>query len=164
MTTDVGIKFEPVMVICADCGPAGTLVGVMDKIVGTGADVAVTVREMVVEVPPPGAGVNTCTLIVSGKAMSFGLTCVVSSDGERKIVCRGVPLNKIVELGANPEPFTWSVNVTEFSGIVEGERELTAGTGRLMTPPHEVSKISPASKATVEIVFRRLNFSILSCP
>ena len=163
MATDVGIKLEPVMVTCADCGPAGTLVGVMDKIVGTGADVAVTVKGMLAEVPPPGAGVNTCTLIVCGKAMSLGLTCVVSPV-VRKIVCRGVPLNKIVELGANPEPFTCSVNVTEFSGMLEGERELTTGTGRLMTPPQEESKISPASKATVETVFRRVNFSILSCP
>lgn len=58
VTSEVGTKPEPFMVIVVDC-PAGTLVGVIDEIKGMGAAVAVTVKSTVLDVPPPGAGVNT---------------------------------------------------------------------------------------------------------
>jgi hypothetical protein len=71
-------------------------------------------------------------------------------------------LNVIVELGANPEPITDNVNVTEFSGTLAGDRELTTGTGRLITPPQDASKISAAAKIPAEILFLRVNSSFLS--
>lgn len=80
------------------------------------------------------------------------------------MVWRGAPLNKIVELGANPEPFTISVNVTEFSGTVAGDKELTAGLGRLITPPQDASKMSAAIKIPLEIFARRVNSCVLSRP
>ena len=162
VTSDVGTKFAPWIVMFAG-SPAGILVGVMDKMEGTGAGVAATVRSTVCEVPPPGAGVTTCTLIVPGVVTSPGFTIVVSSEGERKIVCRGAPLKVIVELGANPEPNTSNVKVTEFSGTLEGDSELTAGTGRLITPPQEESKTSATASIPAEIFVRRLNSSVLLC-
>src|SRR5579864_6792177 len=141
---------------------AGIVVGVIDKIEGIGEAVAVTVRSTTCEVPPPGAGVVTPTLIVPGVETSPGFTIVVSVDGPRKIVCRGEPLKVIVELGANPEPVTDNVNVTEFSGTLEGDRELTTGTGRLITPPQDASKISVDTRIPAEILSRRVNSSVLS--
>ncbi|HKV27125.1 MAG TPA: hypothetical protein VJN90_02470 [Candidatus Acidoferrales bacterium] len=166
VTTDVETKFDPLTVIVPNCPPAGILVGVIEEMAGTGDDVGVTVRAIVCEVPPPGAGVNTCTVMVPGTEMSPGLTCVVSSDGERKIVggvplaaSRGIPLNEIVELGANPEPITISVNVTEFAGTLAGDSEATLGTGKLITPPQDASKIKAAIKSPVWILTRRFNYA-----
>jgi hypothetical protein len=157
----VGTKLDPLIVIVA-APDTGIVVGVIDKIEGIGEAVAVTVRSTACAVPPPGAGVVTPTLMVPGVDTSLGFTIVVSVEGRRKIVCRGKPLNVIVELGANPEPVTVNVNVTEFSGTLEGDRELTTGTGRLITPPQDASKISPATKIPAESLFLRVNSSVLS--
>jgi len=159
----VGTKLDPLIVIVA-APDTGIVVGVIDKIEGTGEAVAVTVRSTVCDVPPPGAGVITPTLMVPGVDTSPGFTIVVSVEGRRKIVCRGEPLNVIVELGANPEPVTVNVNVTEFSGTLEGDRELTTGTGRLITPPQDASKISPAARIPAESLFLRVNSCVLSRP
>lgn len=86
VATDVGTKFDPLIVIVAAAADAGIVVGVIDKIEGIGEAVAVTVRSTVCEVPPPGAGVMTPTLMVPGVDTSPGFTIVVSMEGLRKIV------------------------------------------------------------------------------
>ena len=82
----MGTKFDPLIVIVPNAPAAGILVGVIDRIEGTGDAVAVTVRSTTCEVPPPGAGVITPTLMVPGADTSPGFTIVVSVDGRRKIV------------------------------------------------------------------------------
>lgn len=112
VATELETKFWPFTMTEAAEDPASTLVGVSDVICGTGAVLGVTVSVSKAEVPPPGAGVNTATEIVPGKGISLGLTVVLSSlcPNWSKIVGRGDPLNSIRELGANPVPFTTSVN------------------------------------------------------
>lgn len=82
----MGTKFDPLIVIVVTPPDAGILVGVIDKIEGTGEAVAVTFRSTVCEVPPPGAGVVTPTRMVPGVDTSPGFTIVVSWEGVRKIV------------------------------------------------------------------------------
>src|SRR3989338_8611133 len=66
-TTEPVTKFEPFTVSVKAAPPALALVGESELTAGTGL-LMVKVREL--EVPPPGAGLNTVTKAVSAVAMS----------------------------------------------------------------------------------------------
>jgi hypothetical protein len=66
-TVDVETKFAPVTVSVKPDVPATRAFGVSDAIVGTGLSI-VKVRGL--DVPPPGAGVETVTEAVPAVAMS----------------------------------------------------------------------------------------------
>jgi hypothetical protein len=70
---DVETKFEPVTVRVKPDVPATTAFGVTDAIAGTGLSI-VKVRGL--DVPPPGAGVETVTDAVPAVAM---LTVVIAA-------------------------------------------------------------------------------------
>lgn len=60
----------------------------------------------------------------------------------------GMPLNSISELGANPVPFTFNVNMVESATALAGLTEEIAGTGRLMYSSQDaksmIARINPA--------------------
>lgn len=103
------------------------------------------------DVPPPGAGVNMVIATVPEMDMSLGLTIIVSSFSLKKIVARGLPLNSICELGANPVPITASVNVVAPAATLAGFSVLITGRGKLITPPQEVSSPMPSNTPVVRI-------------
>ena len=59
-TTEAGTKLAPVTVSVKAGPPSWTLLGASDESEGTGLT-ALTVKGRALEVPPPGAGVNTVT-------------------------------------------------------------------------------------------------------
>jgi hypothetical protein len=68
-------KFVPLMVRVKAAPPAVALVGENDVIVGTGL---LTVKLLVIEVPPPGAGLVTVTPKVPAVAMSAAVIAAVT--------------------------------------------------------------------------------------
>lgn len=68
-------KLEPLMVRVKAAPPAVALVGENDVIVGTGL---LTVKLLVIEVPPPGAGLVTVTPKVPAVAMSAAVIAAVT--------------------------------------------------------------------------------------
>ncbi|MGB6876639.1 MAG: hypothetical protein WBD87_11450 [Candidatus Acidiferrales bacterium] len=101
-------------------------------------------------------------LIVPEATTSAGFTRTVNSVSERKIVARGSPLNKTVELGANPEPFTASVNVVDSAATLAGVSVEISGTGKLITPPQEAKSSIPTINAAAESFERKLKPVFLS--
>lgn len=71
-------KFEPMIVMSAVDAPAATVLGIIDVICGTGSAFGLITSVTVLEVPPPGAGEKTVTLMFWEIGMSLGLTTVVS--------------------------------------------------------------------------------------
>src|SRR2546426_278550 len=69
-TTDPLTKFVPFTVRVKAAAPAVALPGVSEAIVGTGLGARLMVKVSALELPPPGAGVNTRTEAVPAVAMS----------------------------------------------------------------------------------------------
>ena len=76
-------------------------------IVGTGGSLIVKVRAL--DVPPPGAGVNTVTGTVPASVMSAAVIAVVSRVAETNVVVRFAPFHWITEPAMKPVPLTVSV-------------------------------------------------------
>jgi hypothetical protein len=93
--------------------PAKTPVGEIEVTTGTGLFTGLMVSVSELEVPPPGAGVTTRTVIVPGNRMSLGKTIVVKRPPLKKIVARGFPFNSTTDWGAKPLPFTERVKPGE---------------------------------------------------
>lgn len=71
-------KFDPMIVMSAVEAPAATVFGIIDVIWGMGRAFGLMTNVTVLEVPPPGAGEKTVTLMFSEMGISLGLTTVVS--------------------------------------------------------------------------------------
>lgn len=63
----------------------------------------------------------------------------------------------MTELGANPEPFTVSVNVADCDATLAGLSVEIPGTGKLITPPQELKSKIPITTAPVPSFERKLN-------
>jgi hypothetical protein len=68
--TLVGTKLDPLTVMVKAAPPVSTGVGVRDESVGTGL---LTMKVTADDVPPPGAGVETVTLLEAPAATSAAL-------------------------------------------------------------------------------------------
>lgn len=75
----------------------------------------------------------------------------------------GTPLNSIVELGANPVPFTVNVKVVESATTLAGLTEVIPGTGKLIYSSQEAKSRIPAINAAVVSFVLSLN-RFLSLP
>jgi hypothetical protein len=106
--------------------PAGSEVVV---IVGATAAFTVNVREF--DAPPPGVPLNTLTDAVPADAMSAAGIDAVSCVAETNVVVRLAPFQRTTEPATKFEPFTVSVNAAPPAVVVDGERDVTAGTGLL---------------------------------
>ena len=89
--------------------------------------VIVNVAEL--EVPPPGAGLNTVTLAVPPEAISALLICAVSCPLLTKVVVRGLPFQLTTELATKPVPFTVSTKLAPPTAVDEGLSVVIVGTG-----------------------------------
>jgi hypothetical protein len=101
------MKLLPFTVIVNAAPPAVRDVGLMLEVTGTGGSLIVKVRAL--EVPPPGAGLNTVTEAVPATAMSEAEIAAVRRDEETKVVMRLVPFHWTTEFELKPLPFTVSV-------------------------------------------------------
>ncbi len=68
------------------------------------------VKATALDVPPPGAGVNTVIWAVPAAAMSEAGIAALSRVAETYVVVRVAPVHWITESETKPVPFTVSVN------------------------------------------------------
>ena len=85
-----------------------------------------------VDVPPPGARLNTVTLAVPAAAMSEGGMAAVRTVPETQVVTRSAPFHLTTELVFKPVPFTVNVKPASPAVLLSGFRPLVVGT-RLFT-------------------------------
>src|SRR5256885_12927906 len=125
-TTDPLTKFVPFTVRVKAAAPTVALPGVSEAIVGTGLGARLMVKVSALELPPPGAGVNTRTEAVPAVAMSAAVIVARSWGALTKGVVRALlfhcttdPLTKFV-------PVTVSGNAAPPAFGVGGGSEGTA--------------------------------------
>jgi hypothetical protein len=83
------------------------------------------------ETPPPGAGVLTVTVAVSGDATSATVMAACNCVLLKTVVVRLLPFHKTVEVLAKFDPFTVSRNAAAPLAALEGDNELNTATGAL---------------------------------
>lgn len=95
-----------------------------------------TVKVIALELPPPGARVNTVTLTFLGLGPGFaemispaGIVAV-SCVALTKIVALSLPSHRTTEHGAKELPFTVNVNVGEPAVTAVCDKEVMLGRGR----------------------------------
>jgi hypothetical protein len=123
---EVDTKFEPVTVNVNAGLPAATLGGDKEERAGVGLFV---VKVWALEVPPPGDGLTTVTLIVPPVAMSVAAIAAVSCVLLTKVVVRLDPFHCTVELETKFVPLTVSVNAAPPALAIAGLRLDIDGTG-----------------------------------
>src|SRR5579864_5125343 len=83
-------KFDPFTARVNVGPPATTIAGPKDEIAGGGSN---TLKAMLVESPPPGAGFRTAIAKLPATSTSVEKIAAVSCVGLTNAVCRGVPPN-----------------------------------------------------------------------
>ncbi len=84
------------------------------------------------EVPPPGAGLNTVTWAVPAVAMSAAVIAAVNWVEETKVVVRFDPFHRTTEPATKLLPLTVSVKAGPPAVAEEGLRLVVVGTGLLI--------------------------------
>ena len=138
------------------CLPAATVpdVGEIDTI-GTASIVKFTG----LDVPPPGAGVETVTAAVLGVATSAAVIAACKVVVATRVVARGLPFHCTVEDVTKLAPVTVSVNAASPAKAEVGVTEATVGAGfglgvnALPLPPQPL-RISAASVHTTNAITR----------
>lgn len=97
----------------------------------TAEPVELIVNVSVLELPPPGAGVNTVTRAVPSEAISAALICAVNCVELVNVVGRGDACHCTCDPETNPEPVTVIVNAGPPTLATEGDICVMAGTGLL---------------------------------
>jgi len=124
------MKPLPLTVSVNAAPPAVRDVGLTLEITGTGGSLIVKVWAL--EVPPPGAVLNTATVAIPAVAMSAAVIAAVSRVEETYVVVRLVPFHWTTELELKPLPMTVSVNAALPVYAVFGLRPVVVGTGLLV--------------------------------
>ena len=115
--------------------------GLMLERVGNGR--LVTVKFWPLEVPPPGAGLFTVTVVETAFAMSAALMAAVSWVGLMKVVVRAEPFQRTVDTPSmKPVPFTVSVKPGPCASIVVGVIPVLVGAG-LVTDKLRALEVPP---------------------
>src|SRR4030095_3434681 len=105
-------------------------------IVVSGGEVsALIVKVRALEVPPPGAGLNTVTGAVPAAAMSVAGMAAVTCVAFTKVVVRAAPFHLTSEPETKLLPLTVSVQAGPPAVALLGTRVVSAGTG--FVPPPE---------------------------
>src|ERR1700694_2575705 len=94
------------------------------------------------DVPPPGAGLTTVTESLAGAATSAAVMDAVSCVELTKVVVRLLPFHCAVEAATKLLPLTVKVKAGPLMIAVDGDRELTRGTG-LATEILAVAEVPP---------------------
>jgi hypothetical protein len=90
------------------------------------------VKVRALEVPPPGAGLNTVTCAVPATAISDAGIAAVSRVEETNVVTRSAPFQRTTEFVTKPLPFTVNVNAAPPAVRDVGLRLVVVGTGLLI--------------------------------
>ena len=128
-TTEVLTKFVPVSVIVNAGTPALTEVGEIEVSVGTGLLVALTLKLIEFDGPPPGVGLFTKTAGVPAVATSAARIAAVSCVALTNVVTLFAPPKFTVAPLTKFVPFTVNVSAPEPAATPVGESEVTVGTG-----------------------------------
>ena len=129
LTPDEGTKFAPVTVRVKSVPPAVALLGESDVSAGTGFVPAVIVNGRAVEVPPPGAAVNTVTWAVDDVTRSLAGMVAVSRVPLTKVVVRSAPFHRTTDEPDRLLPLTVSMNAAPPAAPLLGERAPSVGAG-----------------------------------
>ncbi len=124
------MKLLPLTVSVKAAPPALAVEGLRLAVIGTGL-LIVNVR--LLEVPPPGLGVNTVTLAVPLAAMSDANIVAVNLVDETNVVVLSDPFQRTTESVTKPLPFTVNVKSIPPKTQDDGLRPLFVGTGGLLT-------------------------------
>jgi hypothetical protein len=140
-TVESEIKFVPLTVSVKPAPPATAELGFMDAAVGEGLPMA---KVSALEVPPPGAGVETVTEAVPPAAMSALVIWAFSWVLDTKVVGRALPFHCTVESEIKFAPLTVSVKLALPTDAELGLIDAAVGIGLL---PPEVGALRPLQLA-----------------
>jgi hypothetical protein len=155
-TVDLDTKFEPVTVSVKAGMPAIMVLGLSNVSAGTGL-LIVKVRGL--DVPPPGAGVETVTDAVPPIAMSAAVIAACRLVPDTNVVVRALPFHSTVEDEIKFEPETVRVKSGPPANAVLGVRALTDGAGfggveePPEPPPQPAMNAMQAAVANVNVIF-----------
>ena len=147
-TVESEIKFVPFTVSVKAAPPATAELGFMDAAVGEGLPMA---KVSALEVPPPGAGVETVTEAVPPAAMSALPICACSCVLDTKVVGRALPFHCTLESEMKFAPLTVSVKLALPTDAELGLNDATVGTGLF---PVDVGGLRPLQPAINPVVTR----------
>ncbi len=128
LTVDAATKLLPVTTRVNGGLPEAALDGTSVEIAGTGFK-ALIVKVSVLDVPPPGLGLNTVTLAVPGAVTSDAGTVAVRCEASTKLVASATPFQFTVDAATKSLPLTVSVNAGLPEAALDGTSVETAGTG-----------------------------------
>jgi transcription initiation factor TFIIIB Brf1 subunit/transcription initiation factor TFIIB len=139
-------KLDPVTVSVNAAPPAPAKLGFSDVAVGDGL---LSVNVSGLEVPPPGAGVETVTVPVPAVATSAAVMAACKLVVETKVVVRGLPFHWTFEEEMKLLPVTVSVNAAPPAAAELGFSEPFAsdGTGLFVVPELLGRPLHPESHA-----------------
>jgi hypothetical protein len=127
LTTDPLTKLLPFTVSVNPEPPTAAEDG--DKLVRTGTGLPVVmVNVSAPDVPPPGVGLNTLTVLVPAVAMSDAGIAAVNCVGETYVVVRFDPFQRTTELDTKLVPFTVNVNALPPAAAEVGLMLVVVGT------------------------------------
>jgi len=128
-TTEPLTKLLPLTVSVKAAPPAVAEEGLRLVVTGTGLVAALIVKVWLLEVPPPGAGVNTVTVAVPAVTMSAAVIAAVSCVADTYVVVRLVPFHRTTEPLTKLLPLTVSVKAAPPAFADKGLRLVVTGTG-----------------------------------
>ena len=130
MTVAPATKPVPVRVNVKAAAPTVPEVGARE--VSAGAEAALIVNDRLPDVPPPGAGFDTVTVVLPAVAISAALIAAVNCVALTNVVVLAAPLNFTTDVETKEVPLTVSAKATPPAVALVGEREVTVGAGLLM--------------------------------
>lgn len=131
LTVEVDTKFVPFTVSVNAAPPAVALLGERVVMVGNGL---LMVKVADAEVPPPGAGFVTVTLIVPPVAISAARMAAVSCVALTNAVVFAAPLKFTTAPLTKPVPLTVSVNAAPPAVALAGDSDVMTGAGFVPVP------------------------------
>src|SRR5438093_4278893 len=153
-TTELPANPDPVAVSVKAPPPTATLVGLILVSVGTGGG-GVTVSVAPLDVPPPGAGLNTVMVGVPVLATSAARIAAVTWVAVPKLVVRGTPLTCTTAPATKPVPVTVNVNAGLPAARLAGFNAVMVGTGLLTVTSRLVAswdELAPEYHRTLQVV------------
>jgi hypothetical protein len=129
-TTAPLTKFDPLIVSVKAGLPAVALLGCKED--STGARFCVTdwtVKFAALEIPPPGAGLDTVTGNVPAVATSAALIVAVNCEALLYLVGRALPFHRTEEVVMKLPPLTVKVKLADPATMLDGDKEPMDGKG-----------------------------------
>ena len=142
-TLEPATKLLPLTVSVNAGPPAFAVAGLRLVVVGTGL-LIVKVREL--EVPPPGAGLNTVTEAVPATAMSAAVITAVNRVEETKVVVRFAPFHRTIEPATKLLPLTVRTKSVPPAVVDVGLKLEVVGVGLLIVQGQGTGCATPGSR------------------